>query len=72
MTMADTYDALITYRPYRKAMPKEKAIAFLREEAEQGKLIEDVFTCLLEIVTSQTPAREEKPKHETPAHFVDE
>ena len=32
------YDALVTDRPYRKGMTKEKAISILMEDARQGKL----------------------------------
>lgn len=31
--VADVYDALTSDRPYRKAWPKEKALAYIREEA---------------------------------------
>ena len=37
--MADIYDALTaTDRPYKKPMPKEKAIAILYSMADEGKL----------------------------------
>lgn len=38
MAVADIYDALVTDRPYRKGMPREKALNILNEEAGQGKL----------------------------------
>jgi HD-GYP domain-containing protein (c-di-GMP phosphodiesterase class II) len=38
MAVADIYDALVTDRPYRKGMPREKALFILNEEAGQGKL----------------------------------
>jgi putative two-component system response regulator len=37
MGVADIFDALITDRPYRKAMPRAKALEMLRE----GKLDEE-------------------------------
>ncbi len=38
MCVVDIYDALVTERPYRKAMSKEKAIGILKEEVDQQKL----------------------------------
>ena len=38
MAVVDIYDALVTDRPYRKGMTKEKALSILFEEAEEGKL----------------------------------
>jgi putative two-component system response regulator len=38
MAVVDIYDALVTDRPYRKGMPKEKALSILKEEADEGKL----------------------------------
>lgn len=31
--MVDVYDAMTSDRPYRKAWPKEKALAYLQEQA---------------------------------------
>ena len=42
MAVVDIFDALITDRPYRKAMPREKALGILRKEAAEGKLDKDV------------------------------
>ena len=38
MAVVDIYDALVTDRPYRKGMTKEKALSILNEEADEGKL----------------------------------
>jgi putative two-component system response regulator len=38
MCVVDIYDALVTDRPYRKALSKTKAIGILKEEVNQGKL----------------------------------
>ena len=38
MAVVDIYDALVTDRPYRKGMTKEKALSILIEEADEGKL----------------------------------
>jgi len=53
MAVADIYDALITDRPYRKGMPKEKAFHILREEADEGKLDKGVVDCLLEFADKE-------------------
>jgi putative two-component system response regulator len=52
MAVVDIYDALITERPYRKAMPIEEAIAILRKEATEGKLDKKVVGHLLDIVST--------------------
>jgi cyclic di-GMP phosphodiesterase len=36
LQITDIYDALTTDRPYRKALPLEKALAILREEVKRG------------------------------------
>ena len=36
LQITDIYDALTTDRPYRKALPAEKAFAIMREEAKRG------------------------------------
>ena len=50
LAVADIYDALTSDRPYRKAMPKEKALEILRQEADEGKLDKQILDCLIEIV----------------------
>jgi putative two-component system response regulator len=50
MCVVDIYDALVTERPYRKAMPKEKAITILQEEVSQGKLDRVVVNELKDLV----------------------
>jgi len=52
MTVVDIYDALITDRPYRKGMPREKALDILRQEESEGKLNKDVVDCLIEILSA--------------------
>ena len=51
MAVVDIYDALVTERPYRKAMTREKAIGILREEAREGKLDLDVVANFESLVT---------------------
>jgi putative two-component system response regulator len=50
MCVVDIYDALIEDRPYRKAMPKAKAIEILREEVIAGKLDQRVVSELEDLV----------------------
>jgi putative two-component system response regulator len=52
MAVVDIYDALITERPYRKAMSSEDAIKILRKETEEGKLDREVVEHLSDIVSS--------------------
>ncbi len=49
MAVVDIYDALVTDRPYRKGMPKEKARDILRQEADQGKLDRQIVEFLIEM-----------------------
>ena len=50
MCVVDIYDALVTERPYRKAMSKAKAIGILKEEVTQGKLDKRVVNELEDLV----------------------
>ena len=51
MCVVDIYDALVTDRPYRKSMSKEKAIGILQEEVEQQKLDGRVVDELIDLVS---------------------
>ncbi len=49
MTVADIFDALTASdRPYKKAMPVEKALSILRMEAEEGALDSDLVELFIE------------------------
>ena len=50
MGVVDIYDALITDRPYRKGMSKEKALEILHEEVEGGKLDKKVVEVLIKML----------------------
>ena len=57
LQVTDIYDALTTDRPYRKAVPQEKAFAIMREEVKRGwwdGLILDEF---------EAAVREHEPVH---------
>ncbi|MDR4497486.1 MAG: diguanylate cyclase [Candidatus Scalindua sp.] len=49
MAVVDIYDALVTDRPYRKRMTKEKAQDILRQQAVQGKLDKQIVEYLIEM-----------------------
>ena len=50
MAVVDIFDALVTDRPYRKAMSGEKALAILRQEAQAEKLDKEVVKHLESLV----------------------
>ena len=53
MAVADIYDALVTDRPYRKGMKRDRAVDILTEEADEGKLDMKVIKILIERLTSE-------------------
>jgi putative two-component system response regulator len=55
IAVADTYDALVTDRPYRKGMPVEQALRIVREES--GSHLYSPAAAALERVL-QDPAQE--------------
>ena len=50
MATVDIYDALVTDRPYRKKMSKDKALSILWREAMENKLRRDVVNNLIEMI----------------------
>jgi putative two-component system response regulator len=52
MAVVDIFDALTTGRSYRKAMPRGKALEILRNEAEEGKLDQEIVRNLEILVSS--------------------
>ena len=49
MTISDIYDALTASdRPYKKAVPKEKAYDILKDEAKRGEVDKDLLTVFIE------------------------
>ncbi|MBN1413193.1 MAG: GAF domain-containing protein [Spirochaetales bacterium] len=56
LTVADIYDALITSdRPYKKAVPLDKVIEILQEEADQNKLDKDIVDLFLQDKIYESP-----------------
>ena len=52
MAVVDIFDALTTDRPYREAMPHENAFDILQNEADQGKLDEEVVRAFISMISS--------------------
>lgn len=49
MTIADIFDALVAWdRPYKKAVPVDRALSILDEEAKHGKLDSDLLKVFIE------------------------
>ncbi|MGD9158191.1 MAG: diguanylate cyclase [Desulfobacteraceae bacterium] len=53
MAVADIYDALVTDRPYRKAMSREKALDILFKEADAGKLDMNVVKSIYNLISDK-------------------
>ena len=55
MAVVDIYDALITARPYRKALSQEEAVGILKKESREGKLAtRSLWKCSIKLVPVQT------------------
>jgi HD-GYP domain-containing protein (c-di-GMP phosphodiesterase class II) len=58
MTISDIFDALVAWdRPYKKAVPVEKALWILNDEAKQGKLDSDLLQVFIEARVYELTAR---------------
>ena len=62
MTVCDIYDALTAMdRPYKKAMPVERALSILEDEAGQGLLDTDMVKVFIESrIFKNTQAEDER------------
>jgi putative two-component system response regulator len=60
MAVTDIYDALVTDRPYRKGMPRDKALKILRAEAADGKL-DPMVVGVLEILLTRSSSSHQSP-----------
>lgn len=58
LQITDVYDALTTDRPYRKALPPEKALAIMREEAKRGWWDLSMVSTMEELVSAATTSVE--------------
>ena len=58
MTISDIFDALVAWdRPYKKAVPVEKALAILNDEAQHGKLDTELLKVFIEARVFDLTAR---------------
>ena len=58
MTISDIFDALVAWdRPYKKAVPVDKALAILNDEAKHGKLDTDLLQVFIEARVYDLTAR---------------
>ena len=58
MTISDIFDALVAWdRPYKKAVPVEKALDILDDEAKHGKLDPDLLRVFVEAKVFELTAR---------------
>ena len=56
MTIADIYDALVAWdRPYKRAVSEERARAILCEEAQAGKVDQELLHVFLETEVFRLP-----------------
>jgi putative two-component system response regulator len=67
MAVADIYDALVTDRPYRKGMTREKALHILNDEVAQGKLDRSVVDALVVLLSGQRETGSDSTKPDTVA-----
>ena len=53
MAVVDIFDAMTSDRPYRRALTREKAFSFLRQEVEAGKLDRKIVDCFIQLIDGQ-------------------
>jgi len=81
MTISDIFDALVASdRPYKRALPIERALAILRDEAQQGALDGELLETFIaariwervadEVAARTKEAREATPRFSTPVRAV--
>jgi putative nucleotidyltransferase with HDIG domain len=61
ITVADVYDALITDRPYRAALPLVKVLELLERDLATGKIDGDVLAALRRVAPAWEQRRREDP-----------
>ncbi len=50
VAVADTYEALVSRRPYQKSLSTEEAVKVLKKEAKKGRLDKKVVSALINII----------------------
>ncbi len=58
---ADSYQAMREPRPYREALPSDRAAAELRGEVRAGRLDGDAVTAVLAVAGHRAPRRQQRP-----------
>lgn len=71
MSVVDSYDAMVTDRPYRKALSKEETLLCLSREVNEGKLDSRTVVCLQDMVTHSRDADEGKQNGRSVKRFHD-
>src|SRR6202166_3103957 len=61
LQITDIYDALTTDRPYRKALPKEEALAIMREEMKRGWWDRSILDEFEAVVNAHEPMESARP-----------
>src|SRR6202166_4729667 len=61
LQVTDVYDALTTDRPYRKALPKEEALAIMREEMKRGWWDRSILDEFEAVVNAHEPMELARP-----------
>lgn len=56
ISVADTYDAMTSTRPYRKAMEKEVALTIFKNEIDKGQWDKELVTHFIEMMTTSKMA----------------
>ncbi len=70
LTVVDCFDALVSDRPYRAAVPMDKAIEILREQ--RGRLLDpEILDAFLELLPSLRPALEQELQRERARLLLD-
>lgn len=65
VAIVDSFDALTSNRPYRKALSKSEAITQLKHETEKGLWNRDLTEIFLEIIDNQSIIEEKKAEFTT-------
>ena len=64
IAVADTYDALTTDRPYRKAVSKQAAFEEMTASAASGQLDPTLVEKFIELMLNASPAKPENSQHQ--------
>jgi len=71
MSVVDSYDAMTTDRPYRKALSKEETLACLSHEVSEGKLDGPTVECLRNMIANPRETHDAKLDSVEVAHLLE-